>query len=92
MNDQHHMEKLVLNFKSDPSDSFFISPGDEFDTQFDTSFALHPQFKYYDTHDFHILKNKVTNSFSVLHTNICSLQKNGEDLFDLINAEENEDE
>ena len=38
----------------------------------------------YDTHEFHILKDKLTNPFSVFHTNISSLQHNGDNLFDLL--------
>ena len=79
-----HQKKLVLNYKSDTNDSFFRSPEDEFDFQFDNFYALEPNFRYYDTHEFHILKEKLHNPFSVLHTNISSLQHNGEDLFDLI--------
>ena len=79
-----HQQKLILNYKNDTSDSFFRSPGDEFDFQFDSYYALEPKFNYYDTHDFHILKDKLTNPFSVIHTNISSLQHNGDDLFDLL--------
>ena len=47
-------------------------------------------FSYYLTHDFHKLHNKncsKTNStsFSVLHTNICSLQGNFDNLEQLFN-------
>ena len=79
-----HQQKLVLNYKNDTSDSAHNYPGEEFDFQFDSHFALEPDFKYYDTHGFHMLKDKLSNPFSVLHTNICSLQHNGEELFDLI--------
>ena len=84
MNEVVHQQKLILNYKNDTSDSHFRPPGDEFDLEFETSFALEPNFKYYDTHEFHLLKNKLTNPFSLLHTNICSLQHNGDDLIDLI--------
>ena len=36
-------------------------------------------FDFYTTHEFHKLKNKIkhnSNTFSLLHTNICSLQEN----------------
>ena len=79
-----HQQKLVLNYKSDTSDSFFRSPEDEFDLQFDKYYALEPKFDYYDTHEFHILKDKVVNSFSIIHTNISSLQHNGDNLYDLL--------
>ena len=35
-------------------------------------------------HDFHELKDKLTNDLSALHTNICSIQHNGDELIDLI--------
>ena len=78
-----HQMKLVLNYKND-TESFFRSPADEFDFQFESFYALEPKFQYYDTHDFHKLKNKLKNPFSILHTNICSLQHNGNDLYDLL--------
>ena len=40
---------------------------------------LKPNFKYYETHDFHKLINSDTNNnnyISLFHTNICSLQAN----------------
>ena len=40
-------------------------------------------FDFYATHEFHKLINKIkhnSNSFSLLHTNICSLQGNIEKL------------
>jgi hypothetical protein len=76
-------QKLVLSYKND-TDTSFRSPGEEFDLQFDTCYSLEPDFKYYDTHDFHSLKDKLVNPFSVLHTNICSLQSNGDNLIDLL--------
>ena len=46
-------------------------------------------FEYYSTHDFHKLKHNLTvrksSSLSILHTNICSLQGNFENLELLIN-------
>ena len=43
-------------------------------------------FDYFETHDFHKLTNKKPSSkaFSLLHTNICSLQANAENLEILI--------
>ena len=79
-----HQQKLVLNYKNETGDSFFRSPEDEFDFHFDSFYALEPKFRYYDTHEFHILKDKLANPFSVLHSNISSLQHNGDELFDLI--------
>ena len=81
-----HQQKLVLNYKNDTSDSYFRTPEDEFDFHFDSFYALEPNFRYYDTHDFHILKDKLTDPFSIFHTNISSLQHNGEDLSDLLVA------
>ena len=46
------------------------------------SFTIQPNFDYFQTHDFHKLvqKKQVQNSFSILHTNICSLYANAEGL------------
>ena len=76
--------KLVLKYKSD-TDSFFRSPGEEFDELFNEFHGLEPDFKYYDNHEFHSMKDKLTNPFSIIHTNISSLQHNGENLSDLLN-------
>ena len=50
-------------------------------------FTIRPKFDYFETHNFHklIQKNQAQNSFSILHTNICSLYPNVEDLEMLIN-------
>ena len=79
-----HQQRLVLNYMNDSSDSHFTPPGEEFDLQFESFYSLEPDFKYYDTHEFHQLKDKLINPFSALHSNICSLQQNGEALSDLI--------
>ena len=79
----HNQQKLVINYRSQ-TDSFFKSPGDEFDELFNEYHGLEPDFKYYDNHKFHSMTDKLTNPFSVIHTNICSLQQNGENLNDLI--------
>ena len=76
-------KKLVLSYKND-TDANFTTPGEEFDFQFDSCYSLEPDFKYYDTHEFHSLKDKLVNPFSVIHTNICSLQQNGDNLIDLL--------
>ena len=39
MDEDVHQQKLVLNYKNDTSDSLYMSPGDEFDLQFDTYYA-----------------------------------------------------
>ena len=48
--------------------------------------SIQPDFNYYQTHDFHKLAMKIDkrNSFSVLHTNICSLSANLENLEKLL--------
>ena len=66
MDDVVHQQKLILNYKTDTSDSLYRSPGDEFDLEFETSFALEPDFKYYDTHEFHLLKEFQVSSFKNL--------------------------
>ena len=56
------------------------------------SFTIQPNFDYFQTHDFHklIQKKQAQNSCSILHTNICSLYANAEDLEMLItNLEHN---
>ena len=67
--------KLLLNQKC-----AFRSFDPEFDEQFDSHHTLQPNFKYYETHEFHSLKDKVKNPFSLLHTNIRSLQYNADNL------------
>ena len=62
------------------NESTFCSPDIEFDHQVDTHYSLKPDFKYYETHEFHNLKDKIKNTFSLLHTNIQSLQYNGDNL------------
>ena len=79
----HHQQKLVINYRSQ-TDSLFKSPGDEFDDLFNEFHGLEPDFKYYDNQQFHRMKEKLSNPFSIVHTNICSLQQNGENLYDLI--------
>ena len=79
----YNQQKLVINYRSQ-TDSFFQSPGDEFDDLFNEYHGLEPDFKYYDNHKFHSMSEKLTNPFSIIHTNICSLQQNGENLEDLI--------
>ena len=51
------------------------------------NFLLQPNFKYYQNHDFHKLIKalKGNKTFSLLHTNIYSLQGNFENLQNLIN-------
>ena len=79
----YQQQKLVINYRSQ-TDSLIQSPGDEFDNFFSEFQGLEPDFKYYDNQQFHKMKEKLTNPFSIIHTNICSLQQNGENLNDLI--------
>ena len=69
---EYQQQKLVINFRSE-TDSLFQSPGEEFDDLFNEFHGLEPDFKYYDNAQFHTMKEKLTNPFSILHTNICSL-------------------
>ena len=71
--------KLIINRLDD--DKKFI---EDFDENFDNYHTLKPDFKYYETHQFHTMKNKTKDTFSLLHTNICSLQYNGENLQNLL--------
>ena len=57
---------------------------EEFDENFDLYHSLKPDFNYYDFNQFHDLKNRARNPFSLLHTNICSLQFNGENIHTLL--------
>ena len=79
----YQQQKLVINYRSQ-TDSLIQSPGDEFDNFFSEFQGLEPDFNYYDNQQFHKMKEKLTNPFSILHSNICSLQQNGENLNDLI--------
>ena len=74
--------RLILN----RSDDFKYNDAycEEFDENYETYHSLKPDFKYYETHEFITMKNKMTNSFSLLHTNICSLQYNGDNLEELL--------
>ena len=79
LNDKFNLKALFA--KNDDSDNNFIcTSNNEFDEQFDMNHTLKPDFKYYETHDFHSLKERVKNPFSLLHTNISSLQYNGDNL------------
>ena len=73
--------KLTLSQQDDSKDTDIEA---DFDHNFDTYHSLKPDFKYYETHEFHILKEHKLNSFSLIHTNICSLQHNGDNLQNLL--------
>ena len=53
---------------------------------FINTFDQKPNFNYYHNHQFHRLVNKLTENktFSLLHTNICSLEGNFENFQNLI--------
>ena len=55
-----------------------------FNDNYNAFHTLKPNFKYYETHEFHSIKETHDNSFSLLHTNICSLQFNGDNLENLL--------
>jgi hypothetical protein len=73
--------KLVLSPENSESDKHDI----DFDANYDAYHSLRPDFKYYETHEFHSLKDRMDDNFSLLHTNICSLQCNGDNLENLLN-------
>ena len=76
--DKYNLKCLFHQEDNDKNDTF--SSNDEFDEQFNRYHTLNPDFKYYETHDFHSLKDRVKNPFSLFHTNISSLQHNGDNL------------
>ena len=74
--------KLILSQNSESNDHDHDMG---FNENYNAYHSLKPDFKYYETHDFHSLKEKMAdNSFSLLHTNICSLQYNGDNLQNLV--------
>ena len=75
--------KLRLNAKEIVKDNFNPA-GEEFDNQYNSQYALDPDFNYYETHEFHTLKAKLKDPFSIIHTNICSLQHNGDHFINLL--------
>ena len=52
------------------------------DQNFENNATIKPNFKYYDIHDFHKMKDKINKpkTLSVFHSNICSLNANVENL------------
>ena len=75
--------KLILNYHNTDNkyNEIYL---EDFDENFDLYHSLKPGFKYYETHQFYLMKNKVNNPFSLFHTNICSLQYNGDNLQNLL--------
>ena len=76
--------KLILNRHDDNDNKYDDIYHEDFDENFDMYHSLKPDFKYYEIHDFHMMKEKVNDSFSIFHTNICSLQYNGYNLHNLL--------
>ena len=74
--------KLLLDFHSNDKDKSNFDH--EFDEQFEAHHTLKLDFNYYETHEFHLLKDKFEDPFSLLHTNIRSLQHNRDNLNFLI--------
>ena len=72
--------KLIISKNNESNNHDF-----DFDENFNAYHTLVHNFKYYETHDFHTMKDKISyNTFSLLHTNICSLQYNGDNLENLL--------
>ena len=76
------MNNNVLSFnfgdwKDSPNNNFTNMTDKELDKM-----MLNSNFKYYDNHEFHKLKQKCTNNknFGIFHTNICSLQAHSDKL------------
>ena len=71
----------ILYGKNHKEHDFF---GPDPENQTDKVFDFHPDFNYYTIHDFHKLTKKLPKkqkkSFSVFHSNICSLMHNFENL------------
>ena len=76
--------KLILNSHDENDHKYDDMYLEDFDENFDQYHSLKPDFKYYETHQFHTMTEKVKNSFSVFHTNISSLQGNGDNLHNLL--------
>ena len=76
--DKYNLKTLFSLFDDTEDES--SSQNNEFDEQFNMHHTLKPDFNYYETHDFHTLKDRVKNPFSLFHTNISSLQHNGDNL------------
>ena len=74
--------KLILN--RDDDYKYNEAYLEDFDENFETYHSLKPDFKYYETEEFITMKDKASDSFSLLHTNICSLQYNGDNLQTLL--------
>ena len=71
---------LSINFgdwKDSPDNNFINMTDRELDKM-----MLNSNFKYYDNHEFHKLKQKFSNNrnISIFHTNICSLPANSDKL------------
>ena len=74
--------KLILNNRNDGN--YNENYGEEFDENFDLYHSLKPDFNYYEVDKFISMKARISDSFSLIHTNICSLQFNGDNLCNLL--------
>ena len=74
--------KLILNNRNDGDYNEMY--GEDFDENFDLYHSLKPDFKYYEVDQFHNMTAKLSDPFSLIHTNICSLQFNGDNLSNLL--------
>ena len=74
--------KLILNNRNDGD--YNENYGEDFDEHFDLYHSLKPDFKYYEVDEFVNMKDRISDSFSLIHTNICSLQFNGDNLCNLL--------
>ena len=74
--------KLLLNNRNDGDYNEMYA--EDFDENFDLYHSLKPDFKYYESEQFHNMSTQITDPFSLIHTNICSLQFNGDNLSNLL--------
>ena len=74
--------KLLLNNHNDGDYNEMY--GEDFDENFDLYHSLKPDFKYYEVDQFLNMKTRISDPFSLIHTNICSLQFNGDNLCNLL--------
>ena len=80
INSEDSQSKLTLTQYTDSNDHDM-----DFEENFNAYHSIKPNFNYYETHDFHVMNNKTNDSsFSLFHTNICSLQFNGDNLENLL--------
>ena len=73
--------KLLLNISSNKEN--WENHDADIDRFYNQYVDLKPNFKYYNVHEFHQLNPNFECSFSVIHSNICSLQANSDNLTNL---------